>query len=77
MIHRVEAPSAGLTCLKATGHLARGVSKELQIENGFRVASMSRTPTGILAMQLVEQGRLALEAPLTEFLDVNQMPVMA
>ena len=63
----VTAPLRGVDWRGASGTFARGVRKKLKPTDGFRIASMSKTFTATLVMQLVEEGRLTLDARLAEF----------
>ncbi len=62
---------------EATGLYEKERTRLLDPADGFRIASMSKTFTGTLVMQLVEAGVLALDAPLGEFIDVSDMPIQA
>jgi len=63
----VRAPLVGIDWRGASGSFARGARKRLKATDGFRIASMSKTFTATLIMQLVERGELELDARLTEF----------
>jgi D-alanyl-D-alanine carboxypeptidase len=64
----VIAPHRDVAWRGAAGTFARDARKRLKASDGFRIASMSKTFTATLVMQLVEQGKLALSARLSEFL---------
>ena len=61
---RIEAPRADLTWGGAAGYLARGKSRALQPDDAFRVASVTKSVTAVVAVRLAHQGRLALDEPL-------------
>ena len=63
----VTAPHLGLEWKGASGAFKRDTRKRLKANDGFRIASMSKTFTATLVMQLVEQGRLSLDARLRDF----------
>ncbi len=63
----VTAPHLGLDWKGASGVFKRDARKRLKATDGFRIASMSKTFTATLVMQLVEQGRLSLDARLRDF----------
>ena len=63
----VHAPLNGIAWRGAAGTFARGARKVLKPTDGFRIASMSKTFTATLIMQLVERGELTLDARLAEF----------
>ena len=62
----VSAPLKGVDWRRASGTFARGARKALKPSDGFRIASMSKTFTATLIMQLVERGELTLDARLGE-----------
>jgi D-alanyl-D-alanine carboxypeptidase len=61
---RIEAPRAGLTYGGSAGYLARDSSRALRPGDAFRAASVTKTVTAVVAVQLARQGRLALDEPL-------------
>jgi D-alanyl-D-alanine carboxypeptidase len=63
----VTAPLSGVDWKGASGAFKRGGRKHLKATDGFRIASMSKTFTATLLMQLVEQGKLGLDARLADF----------
>jgi D-alanyl-D-alanine carboxypeptidase len=63
----VSAPHRAVDWKGACGYFKRGGRKRLKATDGFRIASMSKTFTATLLMQLVERKKLSLDAPLTEF----------
>jgi methyl acetate hydrolase len=52
----------------AVGHRSMAESAPMTADTVFRIASMTKAITGAAAMQLVEQGRLALNQPAREIL---------
>lgn len=65
----IDAPLYGVRFQGASGPFARGDSRALVTGDGFRIASMSKTFTAVLVMQLAEQGVLGIGDPLTRFFD--------
>lgn len=63
----VRAPLSGVHWKGASGVFKRNARKKLKATDGFRIASMSKTFTATLLMQLVEQGKLSLDAHLRDF----------
>ena len=63
----IAAPHLGVDWKGASGAFKRGGRKRLKATDGFRIASMSKTFTATLVMQLVERGKLSLDARLGEF----------
>ncbi|HEV8277261.1 MAG TPA: serine hydrolase domain-containing protein [Streptosporangiaceae bacterium] len=61
---RIEAPRAGLTWGGSAGYLARGSSRALRPDDAFRTASVTKTVTAAVAVQIAHQGLLALDEPL-------------
>lgn len=64
----VHAPLQGLDWRGAAGSFARGGARALAPQHGFRIASMSKTFTGVLAARLMEAGKLDLGAPVATYL---------
>lgn len=52
----------------AAGHKSAGSPAPMTADSVFRIASMTKAITGAAAMQLVEQGKLALDQPAKEIL---------
>src|ERR1044071_7151929 len=50
----------------AFGLRALGAGPAMTLDTVFRIASMTKAITSVAAMQLVEQGRLALDAPVPD-----------
>ncbi len=63
----IAAPHLGVDWKGASGAFKRGGRKRLKATDGFRIASMSKTFTATLVMQLVERGKLSLDARLGDF----------
>ncbi len=63
----VTAPQSDVDWKGASGAFKRGARKRLKAADGFRIASMSKTFTATLVMQLVEQRKLSLDARLGDF----------
>ena len=62
----MAATDRGLLYEGAFGHRVRGGVEAMTSDTVFRIASMTKAITSIAAMQLVEQGKLALEAPVPD-----------
>ena len=62
----MAATDRGLLYEGAFGHRVRGGAEAMTPDTVFRIASMTKAITSIAAMQLVEQGKLALEAPVPD-----------
>jgi CubicO group peptidase (beta-lactamase class C family) len=45
--------------------------KRLSVSDGFRIASMSKTFTGTIVMQLMEEGTLDIDAPFFDYLQID------
>lgn len=63
----VTAPHRDVDWKGASGAFKRDGRKHLKVTDGFRIASMSKTFTATLVMQLVEQGKISLDARLADF----------
>lgn len=64
----VHAPLQGLDWAGAAGRHSLEGGERLSVNAGFRIASMSKTFTGTLVAQLLEQGELALSDPISNYL---------
>lgn len=64
----IEARFQDFSWSGAAGLLERGRNQPVTTAHGFRIASMSKTFTGVLCAQLVEQGLLELDKPASEYL---------
>jgi CubicO group peptidase (beta-lactamase class C family) len=62
----MAATDRGLLYEGAFGRRGRGGAEAMTPDTVFRIASMTKAITSIAAMQLVEQGKLALEAPVPD-----------
>jgi CubicO group peptidase (beta-lactamase class C family) len=56
------------TYLAAFGERALGKGSPMTADSVFNIASMTKAITGTAAMQLVEQGRLALDEPISRYI---------
>jgi D-alanyl-D-alanine carboxypeptidase len=54
----VDAPLDEFRWYRAVGMVERGGQDPVTVDDGFRIASMSKTFTGILIAQLMEQGKV-------------------
>ncbi len=74
----VDAPLQGLSWSGAAGVSSLQAQNTLTTQNSFRIASMSKTFTGVLVAQLLERGALALSDPIEALLPpeiLTQIPV--
>ncbi|WP_228386404.1 serine hydrolase domain-containing protein [Ornithinicoccus halotolerans] len=62
----VDTPTADLALASGMANLA--ADEELTGEEAFRIASLTKLLTATVALQLVEEGRLALDDPIAEVL---------
>src|SRR3954470_4960755 len=73
-VEKREVPGVVAMATSADGPLYEGAFGRRDVENGpamtldtvFRIASMTKAITSVAAMQLVEEGRLALDAPVPD-----------
>ena len=73
-VERGEVPGVVAMAASATGPLYEGAFGQRDVANGpamtpdtvFRIASMTKAVTSVAAMQLVEEGRLALDTPVPD-----------
>jgi D-alanyl-D-alanine carboxypeptidase len=65
----VYAPLHGVNFVGAAGPFRRGDKRPITVEDGFRIASMSKTFTAVLVMQLVESGTVQLADPIIRFFE--------
>jgi D-alanyl-D-alanine carboxypeptidase len=72
---RAEAPAVvvgvqdadGATWVGASGTSARDTQDPVDASATFRIASITKTFVAVVALQLVEEGRLSLDAPLSSY----------
>ena len=62
----MAATERGLLYEGAFGRRMLGGAEAMTLDSVFRIASMTKAITSVAAMQLVEQGKLALEAPVPD-----------
>lgn len=67
----VKAPLIELDWRGSPGPFERGSDAKLSVDDGFRIASMSKVFTAVLVLQEVEAGRLALTDGLKRFFDAK------
>ncbi len=56
-----------VTYLKGYGWANQAAQQPVTLDSSFRWASISKTVTAVLSMQLVAQGRLQLDAPIAQY----------
>ena len=66
----------GVTYQSAAGHRAAGGTEAMTADTVFWVASMTKAIASVAALQLVERGKLCLDAPLSKLLpDLENLDV--
>jgi methyl acetate hydrolase len=70
----IAANGAGVTYQGAAGKRLLGAEPAMTLDTVFLIASMTKAVTAVAAMQLVEQGRLGLDEPLSRFVDQLAAP---
>ena len=60
----IAADQGGVICEAAAGQRELATDQAMTLDTIFWIASMTKAITSVAAMQLVEQGKLALDAPL-------------
>ncbi|MCP5165469.1 MAG: beta-lactamase family protein [Pseudomonadales bacterium] len=76
----LHAPLQGLDFAGAAGAACRESGQLLRTDHHFRIASMSKTFTGVLFARLLEQGRISLDDCAADYLPdgvARQIPVVA
>ncbi len=58
----------GVRFAEAFGHADATIARPMQVDTVFQIASMTKAVVSAGAMQLVEQGKLALDAPIGDLL---------
>ena len=71
------ARSGGVAHLHAYGMADREAGRAMSPDTLFRMASMTKPLTSVAAMMLVEEGKLSLEDPLTQYLPAFAKPRVA
>lgn len=64
----LAAQDDDVVLLQAYGTSDAGGARQMQADDLFRIASMTKPVVSVAAMMLVEEGRLALDAPIATFL---------
>lgn len=67
----INAPFQQLQFQGAAGKYCLEDDSELKPRHAFRIASMSKTFTGLLCAQLIEQGQINLQTPVVELLPAH------
>jgi D-alanyl-D-alanine carboxypeptidase len=65
-VARLEAPRVGLAWAGSAGRLVRGAGRVLRAEDAFRIASVTKSVTAVVAVKLAGEGHLALDEPLAD-----------
>jgi len=63
--------------LEATGDADREAKRPMRTDTIFRMASMTKAVTSVAAMMLVEEGRLALQDPVSRYLPAFEKTTVA
>ncbi len=71
VILEVDAPTRGFHQQFSSGVFNLKTGEPLRTTDGFRIASMSKTLTATLVLQLMEEGQLELDAPFSDYLDIT------
>ena len=67
MVILVRSPKGDLVTTLGTGEIGKDVP--MTVEDHFRIGSNTKTMTSTVILQLVEEGRLALTDPVSEYVD--------
>jgi len=70
----VESPKQNFSWNKAGGVAYPNTGEEMTIQTPFRIASIGKTFTATLIMQMIEAGSLMLSTPISEILADSDMP---
>jgi methyl acetate hydrolase len=63
----IAADRNGVIYAGAAGPRAAGESEPVTVDTLFRIMSMTKMPCTVAALQQLEQGKLDLDAPVTEY----------
>lgn len=74
---RVELPDAGIAHETAAGVVSREDSTPAVIGDAFRIASVTKTFTAALMLQLFAEGRCAADDPAIAYLDGESAAILA
>lgn len=70
----VESPKQNFTWSKAGGIAYPETSEKMTTQTPFRIASVGKTFTATLIMQMIETGNLTLSTPIADILTDDDMP---
>lgn len=68
LIIGIWAPDMGYTYLKAKGYADLSKKTPMQVTDLFRIASVTKTYTAVMILQLVDEGKIGLEDTIDKFL---------
>mgnify|MGYP000035297133 CR=1 FL=1 len=71
----VESPAQKFSWHKAGGIAYPNTGEEMTIQTPFRIASIGKTFTATLIMQMIESGSLSLSTPISDILADSDMPI--
>ncbi len=74
-ILHVTSPSRGIEYHRSTGLFEREGDRALAPVDGYRIASTSKMFTGVIIMQLAEEGVLSTGDSAGDFIEVSSVPV--
>jgi D-alanyl-D-alanine carboxypeptidase len=77
VILELDAPTRGIHERLSSGLFGLKTNQRLNVGDGFRIASMSKTFTGTIVMQLMEEGTLDIDAPFFDYLQIDDIPMSA
>lgn len=72
----VDAPLQAFHYERAVGKVEREGDVPVTVDDGFRIASMSKTFTGLLIAQLIEQGKIDARDPAIKYLPAGIAAIM-
>ncbi|NVK95811.1 serine hydrolase [Ruegeria pomeroyi] len=73
----MEVWRAGLSVAKAHGETELGSGQPASADDRFEVGSQSKMMTAVLVLQLVQEGKVALDDKLSDHLDLSGLPDIA
>lgn len=70
----VDARNGHLSWTRAAGTANPRLGQPMTIDHQFRTASVTKTFTGVLVLQLIEEGKFELDTPLHQLLKPEHLP---
>ncbi len=68
LIIGIWAPDMGYTYLKPKGYSSLSIKRPMQVADLFRIASVTKTYTAVMLLQLVDEGKIGLEDTIGKYL---------